>query len=264
MTKISSVYQDLNEDLQTRARRDDIVEIRSDMNLYALEKDTEAFKEATIPKMKFCVEMTQAFHERLNAQDLAIQRVDEAMIDKAPKYDVVVANSRIELSMNKERCMKEFQKLYERLDLTNKRLEMCVESMQEQPQRGAANTGAVGNNDEIMYEISRKADVSDVADLTRVKASNLDVDKNAKGLLLLTVQLEFFAQAVQQNAQIDALRHWLADGIVPANVDALFPHRKIPDVNEIPSRFKEENTLTDRLEAKFGIVPPAGKPHKRK
>merc|ERR1719171_1528063 len=128
--------------------------------------------------------------------------------------------------------------------------------MQEQPQRGAANTGAVGNNEEIMYEISRKADVSDVADLTRVKASNLDVDRNAKGLLLLTVQLEFFAQAVQQNAQIDALRHWLADGIIPANVEALFPHRKIPDVNEMPSRFKEENTLTDRLEAKFGIVPP--------
>merc|ERR1712196_82714 len=61
--------------------------------------------------------------------------VDEALVDKAPKYDVVVANSRIELSMNKERCMKEFQKLYERLDLTNKRLEMCIESVQEQPTR---------------------------------------------------------------------------------------------------------------------------------
>jgi len=262
MGKISSVYQDLNEDLQGRARRDDIIQIRSEMNLYALEKDTDAFKEATIPKMKFCVEMTQAFHERLNAQDLAIQRVDEALIDKAPKYDVVLANSRIELSMNKERCMKEFQKLYERLDLTNKRLEMCVESMQDQSQRVSSNAAGAGNNDEIMYEMSRKADAADVMDLTRIKASNYEVDRTSKELLLLTLQMEFLVQAVQQNGQIDMLRSWISDGILPPNVEAMFPGRKIPDVNEIPTRFKEEITLAERLEQKFNLSN--SKPQKRK
>ena len=52
-----------------------------------------------------------------------------------------------------------------------------------------------------MYEMSRKADAADVMDLTRIKASNYEVDRTSKELLLLTLQMEFLVQAVQQNGQ---------------------------------------------------------------
>merc|ERR1719224_253339 len=124
---MTSIYTELNDDLSKRALADNLTDVKQDMKKYSLRAETDAFQQDCVPKLKFCVDSIQAFDERLQTQDGAIQRVDEVLLDKASKYDIVVANSRIEQCMNKDRAMKEFQKMYERLEWMTKRLEHSLQ-----------------------------------------------------------------------------------------------------------------------------------------
>merc|ERR1719329_642044 len=93
---MTSMYAELNDDINRRALTDTVLDIQKDLKKYALRAETDAFQQDCVPKLKYCVDSIKAFDDRLRAQDGAILRVDEVLLDKAGKYDIVVANSRIE------------------------------------------------------------------------------------------------------------------------------------------------------------------------
>merc|ERR1711975_65174 len=114
------IYVELNDDLHKRALHTHLEAVQNDLKNYALRSETDTFQQNCVPKLKFCVDSIRAFDERLKAQDGAIQRVDEVLLDKAGKYDIVVANARIDQCFQKDKAMQEFQRMYERLEWMNK------------------------------------------------------------------------------------------------------------------------------------------------
>jgi len=87
--RVTSVYVEINDDLHRRALQSHLEALQNDMKNYASQAETQAFQQDCVPKLKFCVDSICAFDERLKAQDGAIQRVDEVLLDKASKYDIV-------------------------------------------------------------------------------------------------------------------------------------------------------------------------------
>merc|ERR1712224_761885 len=128
----------------------------------------------------------------MGAQDGAIQRVDEVLLDKASKYDIVVANSRIEQCMNKDRAMKEFQKMYERLEWMTKRLEhyVATETDRFNQFRPPDYTSTF---EDINNRLALKADKADLVDLYQLKANRIDNDELAKQQDTIHRQLEYLA-----------------------------------------------------------------------
>eukprot|EP00971_Amphidinium_carterae_P237694 4718934-Amphidinium_carterae.1 len=131
--RMTSMYIELNDDINQRALATKVQELQQDLRRYALRGELEAFQQDCTPKLKFCVDSIKAmlvlmrnrarqtqhkvsqscsrvgaFDDRLRAQDGAIARVDEVLLDKvisarilgagccheASKYDLIVANAR--------------------------------------------------------------------------------------------------------------------------------------------------------------------------
>merc|ERR1719359_679977 len=177
--RVTSIYVEINDDLHKRAHQSHLDALQNDLKNYASQAETQAFQQDCVPKLKFCVDSICAFDERLKAQDGAIQRVDEVLLDKASKYDIVVANSRIEQCMNKDRAMKEFQKMYERLEWMTKRLEhyVATETDRFNQFRPPDYTSTF---EDINNRLALKADKADLVEMYALKANRIDSDELAK------------------------------------------------------------------------------------
>merc|ERR1739848_815015 len=167
------------------------------------------------------------------------------MGDKASKYDIVVANSRIEQCMNKDRAMKEFQKMYERLEWMTKRLEhyVATETDRFNQFRPPDYTSTF---EDINNRLALKADKADLVDLYQLKANRIDADELAKLQDTIHRQLEYLAitsfglsklvltepksgesktvrqqQKSQVLMQSEALWHWILNNEPPPNLDTL-------------------------------------------
>merc|ERR1719502_2419534 len=190
--RVTSIYVEINDDLHKRALQSHLDALGSDLTNYASRAETQAFQQDCVPKLKFCVDSICAFDERLKAQDGAIQRVDEVLLDKASKYDIVVANSRIEQCMNKDRAMKEFQKMYERLEWMTKRLEhyVATETDRFNQFRPPDYTSTF---EDINMRIALKADKADLVEMYQLKANRIDADELAKLQDTIHKQLEYLS-----------------------------------------------------------------------
>merc|ERR1719310_1642943 len=212
---------------------------------YALRAETHAFQQDCVPKLKFCVDSIKAFDDRLRAQDGAILRVDEVLLDKAGKYDIVVANSRIEQCFPKEKAMTEFQRMYERLEWMNKRVEHYIETETERFQQFQP-PDYTPVFDDINTRIQLKADKADMVEMYQLKANRIDADELAKLQDTIHRQLEYLAVTsfglcklvlteskpgesktirTQQKSQVlmqsEALWHWILHNEPPPNLDTL-------------------------------------------
>merc|ERR1719310_2130434 len=212
---------------------------------YALRAETDAFQQDCVPKLKFCVDSIKQFDERLRAQDGAILRVDEVLLDKAGKYDIVVANSRIEQCFPKDQAMQEFQKMYERLEWMNKKVEHYIETETERFQQFQP-PDYTPVFDDINTRIQLKADKADMVEMYQLKANRIDADELAKLQDTIHRQLEYLAVTsfglcklvlteskpgesktirTQQKSQVlmqsEALWHWILHNEPPPNLDTL-------------------------------------------
>jgi hypothetical protein len=245
--RMTSIYTELNEDISRRALADTMTDISKDLRKYALRAETDAFQQDCVPKLKFCVDSIKAFDDRLRAQDGAILRVDEVLLDKAGKYDIVVANSRIEQCFAKDKAMTEFQKMYERLEWMNKKVEHYIETETERFQQFQPPDYTPVFED-INTRILLKADKADMVEMYQLKANRIDSDELAKLQDTIHRQLEYLSVTTfglsklvlteakpgennriraQQKSQVlmqtEALWHWILHNDPPKNLETLRP-----------------------------------------
>ncbi|CEM20848.1 unnamed protein product [Vitrella brassicaformis CCMP3155] len=244
--RVTAVYVELNEDIQKRAHKTTVEDVRDELLLMAKESDLEALKEEAVPRIQFCVDSMQTFNDRINLQDSAIQRLDELLLDKASKYDIVVANAKVEQCMPKDKAYTELQRLSNRLDTICKRLDHFVESESErisQYKPSEEQTDAMG---EFQEAINLKADKSDLIELHAVKANRIDVDQISVFQEQIQRQLEYLAvtsfgmarltlaeakpneskmlrqqQRTQVLTQAEHLWHWIVNNQPPPNLAAI-------------------------------------------
>merc|ERR1719282_1109582 len=139
----------------------------------------DVFQQDCIPKLKFCVDSIKVFDARLIEQDGAIQRVDEVLLDKAGKYDIVVMNSRVEQCLQKEAGMRENSKMYERLDWINKKFEDYMSGEAERlDQNRPPDYGPM--IEDLTSRVALKADRADLVEMYQLKANRIDTDELAK------------------------------------------------------------------------------------
>jgi len=288
--RITSIYTELNDDINRRALADNLQDVQKDLRKYALRGETDAFQQDCVPKLKFCVDSIKAFDDRLRAQDGAILRVDEVLLDKAGKYDIVVASSKIELCYPKDQALQEFQKMYERLEWMNKKMEHYIESEtvrfeQFQPPDYTSAFEGIGSL------IGLKADKADMMEMYQLKANRIDADELANLQDTIHRQLEYLSVTTfglcklmlvdakasetsrlrsQQKSQVlmqsEALWQWILHNEAPKNLDTLRPPGKSdpqkdnkqggggPDA-EAGNRYKRQMDEQKRLqlEKKLGL-----------
>jgi len=263
--RITSIYTELNDDINRRALADTVNDVQKDMRKYALRAETDAFQQDCVPKLKFCVDSIKAFDDRLRAQDGAILRVDEVLLDKAGKYDIVVANSRIEQCYPKDQALQEFQRMYERLEWMNKKVEHYIETETERFQQFQPPdyTPAFGD---INTRIGLKADKADMMEMYQLKANRIDSDELANLQNTIHRQLEYLSVTnfglcklllvdskagettrlrQQQKSQVlmqsEALWHWILHNEPPKNLDTLRP----PGKSELQKSGSEKQGLSE-------------------
>jgi len=250
--RMTSIYTELNDDINRRALADNLQDVQKDLRKYALRAETDAFQQDCVPKLKFCVDSIKAFDDRLRAQDGAILRVDEVLLDKAGKYDIVVANSRIEHCFPKDKAMIEFQRMYERLEWMNKKVEHYIETETERFKQFQPPDYTPVFQD-ITTRIQLKADKADMVEMYQLKANRIDADELAKLQDTIHRQLEYLSVTCfglsklvlvdakpgennrirsQQKSQVlmqsEALWHWILHNDPPKNLDTLRPPGKAP------------------------------------
>jgi hypothetical protein len=290
--RVTSIYTELSSDMNERALARDLQTVQTSLKRYALKAETDAFQQDCVPKLKFCVDSIKAFDDRLRAQDDAIQRVDEVLLDKAGKYDIVVLNSRLEQCFQKEMGMKEFQKMYDKLELMKGSLEQykASEQMRMEQMRPPDYTPMF---EDLNARVAAKADKADVVEVYQLKANRIDSDELAKLQDTIHRQLEYLAVTcfglsklvlteakssesktirTQQKSQVlmqsEALWHWILHNEPPPNLDTLrpppgrqqakSPNRMSQDMDKTADGDREKRIIDDQkrmqLEKKLGIL----------
>jgi len=244
--RITSIYSEFHADINERALETDLRGLHNEMSKYAVRMDVEVFQQDCIPKLKFCVDSIKHFDDRLTVQDNAIQRVDEVLLDKAGKYDIVVLNSRIEQCATKDKAHQEFGTMWERLDWMNKRLEQYIDAEHDRLARFKP-PDYTKIFEEIQTRIALKADKADLVEIYQLKANRIDADELSKLQDLIHRQLEYLSVTTfglaklsltgedkesrtirqQQKSQVlrqsEALWHWVIHNESPPNLDTLRP-----------------------------------------
>jgi len=245
--RVTSIYTELNSDLQLRALAEDLRETRESLKKYAMKVDVDAFQQDCMPKLRFCVDSIKAFDDRLSAQDDAIQRMDEVLLDKAAKYDIVVMNAKLDHCYQREEGVKEITRLSERVTSTNKKLDDYIDGEAERL-RELRPPDVTPMFEEMRGSISLKADKADLVEMYQLKANRIDADELAKLQETIHRQLEYLAVTAfglsklvltevkpgesktirtQQKSQVlmqsEALWHWILHNEPPPNLDTLRP-----------------------------------------
>mmetsp|Transcript_1325 Transcript_1325/g.2310 ORF Transcript_1325/g.2310 Transcript_1325/m.2310 type:complete len:559 (-) Transcript_1325:143-1819(-) len=289
--RMTSIYTELNDDINQRALAENLQDVQRDLRKYALRAETDAFQQDCVPKLKFCVDSIKAFDDRLRAQDGAILRVDEVLLDKAGKYDIVVANSKIEQCFPKDKAMQEFQRMYERLEWMNKKVEHYIETETERFQQFQPPDYTPVFED-INVRIQLKADKADMVEMYQLKANRIDADELAKLQDTIHRQLEYLAVTTVglsklalvdatpgENARLrgqhkkqvlmqsEALWNWILNNDPPKNLEMLRPPGKQRDGfqetgAEVEAVNRQKRQMDDQrrqnLEKKFGIMKEFG------
>merc|ERR1711865_353633 len=164
--------------------------------------------------------------------------------------DIVVANSRIEQCFPKDKALQEFQRMYERLEWMNKKVEHYIETETERFQQFTP-PDYTPVFDDINTRIQLKADKADMVEMYQLKANRIDSDELAKLQDIIHRQLEYLAVTTfglsklalvdvktgenvrirsQQKSQVlmqsEALWHWILHNDAPKNLDTLRPPGK--------------------------------------
>lgn len=190
--KVTSVYAELNEEVQRRALATQIIELAERLKGYALASDQQSFKQECLPKLKFCIETINQFQDRLHAQDGAIQRVDEVLLQKASKWDVRVCSERMDTALTRSHAEQEFASVRAQIERMQASLDHYVATEGE---RFAASTGPDYGNDvqRLAKAIDLKADRADLAELFALKANRLEGEELSKNQEVVQRQLQYLS-----------------------------------------------------------------------
>mmetsp|Transcript_18296 Transcript_18296/g.49182 ORF Transcript_18296/g.49182 Transcript_18296/m.49182 type:complete len:563 (-) Transcript_18296:183-1871(-) len=286
--RMTSVFQELNDDIAQRALHTHVLEIQANLNKYALKAELESFTEDCSPKVQFCMDSIQEFGSRLKLQDGAIQRVDEVLLDKASKYDIVVLNKSIERCYEKEKAVTDFRSMAERLDRMHKRIEDYIDAEHDRFEHfRPPDYGPVIKD--LNARVVLKADKADLVEIYQVKANRADADELAQLQDTIHRQLEYLAVTTfslsklslaeakpsesktlrtQQKSQVimqtEALWHWVLHNEQPPGLDTLrhpeggarrrgFSHGRGADAADVDQKRGLDDQKRIQLESKLGL-----------
>jgi len=169
-------FDDMRKDVDRRAKQNEVNWMRNELSRFALAEDLADFGNKYVPKLQFCLGTLGTFHDRLNTADKALQRLDEALLDKASKFDIVVTASRIEHLMPKDRCLKEFAKVTDKMDWVMSRFEAFVAS---EPDRMASHAKTLEQDRlvSLWRAINAKCDLESVVSLYKIAAQHSQIDE---------------------------------------------------------------------------------------
>lgn len=283
--RTSSIYQELKAELGTKAVQDDLDALAKSMVKYAAMADIEAVQQDLGPKVKFCVDTISQFDAQLRMHDDAITRVDESLLDKALKYDVVQLRAQVESCMVRENVVEEFRKMREGLDWLNDKLDKYVAGETDRFNRNKPPDYGEAVED-ITRQLLLKAEKAELVELHSLKANRVDTDELCSIQELIQNQLEYLAVTTlglsklallelrtgesktvraQQKSQVlmqaEKLWHWILHNEPPPNMDTLRP----PDAPPPPRvRAGGFNCSKDgRKEPSHGIVSGTNYAEKR-
>jgi hypothetical protein len=245
--KVTSVYSELNDEVQRRALQTKIDDINASLKGYALQSDQSNFKQECLPKLKFCMETINQFTDRLSAQDNAIMRVDEVLLQKASKWDVKVVDDKMEKAIRKDAAMRELKKHEDQMNRMQAALDHYVATEGE---RFAAQTGPDYGNDvqRLAKTLELKADKADLAELFALKANRNDSEELSRNQDVVQKQLQYLTattvglskltlndahpneskglrnqQKMQVLMQAESLWGWILNKVAPENVGSVAP-----------------------------------------
>jgi len=277
--RVTSVYTELLDDVNDRAFAATVRDMKKEMREFAQRADTDAFQMDIGPKLKYVCDTIRTIDGKMQNQDSTLMKMDEVLLDKADKFDIVVANSRIEHCFQKEKALKEFEKVTDKIDWVAKRLEHYIGG---EPDRMShfKPPDYTAIFESINAKVATKADRLDVVDMYQIKMNRLDACEHAKVSDTIKKQLEYlvitsFGLAklalsepkageaktvrVQQRSQVlmqsEALWHWILHNEPPPNLDALRPSH---DFRCLASVFGSEDCLERKaminmFEVKLGL-----------
>eukprot|EP00397_Hematodinium_sp_SG-2012_P017509 GEMP01017909.1.p1 GENE.GEMP01017909.1~~GEMP01017909.1.p1 ORF type:complete len:606 (+),score=152.59 GEMP01017909.1:409-2226(+) len=273
--RITAAYVEIGEDMKTKADRKKVIDMSERMRDFAIKVDTDAFMKDCLPKMKQCTDSIKNFDKALQAHDAAFQHLDEIIFDKASKYDIVVANARIDACFPKESGMVEYEKLTKRVSELTKRLNHYVAGETERFQQLRV-PDYTASFDSMNRKIGQKAEKCDLLEMYSIKANRIDQEEMARSQERLNHQLEYLAVSTfglaklalsefrgesenthkQQKSQVlmqtEALWYWVSNNEPPPNLNTM-KINKFEDPLTQKKRQVEEKQR-GRLEQKLGLV----------
>lgn len=241
----ASMYAELSADLNQRALAEDLKNVGQSLAKYALKKDTDAFEQDTLPKLRFCVDSIKDFDQCLRTQSEEIQHVDEVLLDKAGKYEIVALNARVDECYKINQCEADFAKMYRAIERNKKEFdEYTLGEAERLEQVRPPDYGPI--IDKLELDTKLKADRADLVEMYQLKANRIDTDELAKLQDTIHKQLEYLSVTTvglsklclseaklgesktvreQQKAQVlmqsEALWHWILHNHPPQNLDTL-------------------------------------------
>merc|ERR1719174_1306839 len=191
--------------------------------------------------------MINQFTDRLSAQDNAIMRVDEVLLQKASKWDVKVVSDKMDHVITKEAAMRELKKHEDQMNRMQAALDHYVATEGE---RFAAQTGPDYGNDvqRLAKTLELKADKADLAELFALKANRNDSEELSRNQDVVQKQLQYLTattvglskltlneahpneskglrnqQKMQVLMQAESLWGWILNKVAPENVGSIVP-----------------------------------------
>jgi hypothetical protein len=265
--------------------------VRQSLKRYALKQDTDAFEQDTLPKLRFCVDSIKDFDLRLRKQSEEIQHVDEVLLDKAAKYDLVVVNARIDECFKKDVGMLEFERLYARMDRSAQQFDEYKRGEADRlDQIRPPDYGPM--IEKLELDTKLKADRADLVEMYQLKANRIEADELAMLQDTIHRQLEYLSVTTfglsklclsetkqgesktvreQQKSQVlmqaESLWHWILHNQPPQNLDTLraAPGRRsfnkesggVGAGDADPETRKAEDAKKAQLEKRLGITKGA-------
>eukprot|EP00929_Paragymnodinium_shiwhaense_P000326 TRINITY_DN100573_c0_g1_i1.p1 TRINITY_DN100573_c0_g1~~TRINITY_DN100573_c0_g1_i1.p1 ORF type:complete len:563 (-),score=196.46 TRINITY_DN100573_c0_g1_i1:219-1907(-) len=243
--RMTSIFTDITKEVDVRAMDADVQELRLQLSSLTNKEDSEVSFRDCMPKVNFCVEQIRRFDEKLGAQDKAIARVDEVLLDKAGKQEVSLVYKQVDTKYEEDKAIAEFQKMYERIDWMNNKMQHYMEQEADRMSKfRPPNYEPVF--EKIHQSLLLKADKADMVELYSVKADRIDGDELSRLQDIVQRQLEYLAVTtlglaklalsepkgseqkiarMQQKAQVlmqaENLWHWLLHSEAPPNLDTL-------------------------------------------
>jgi len=193
------------------------------------------------------------FTDRLSAQDNAIMRVDEVLLQKASKWDVKVQSDKMDNVFTKDAALRELKKHEEQMNRMQAALDHYVATEGE---RFAAQTGPDYGNDvqRLAKTLELKADKADLAELFALKANRNDSEELSRNQDVVQKQLQYLTattvglskltlheshpneskglrnqQKMQVLMQAESLWGWILNKVAPDNFGGVVPGKTRPD-----------------------------------
>eukprot|EP00744_Colponema_vietnamica_P008882 GILI01012656.1.p1 GENE.GILI01012656.1~~GILI01012656.1.p1 ORF type:complete len:448 (+),score=101.66 GILI01012656.1:150-1346(+) len=205
---LSDQLNDLSVELAQKAFQIDLTHLKDTLTSdYSTRKDLDQFKEWITPQVQNNTSEIQVCHSRINQTETNIQRLDEIVLDKASKYDVVQVGMRLDELVTKQAFIHRIKQLEEQLKMLNLLIDdyarnLTAISNSNNSAHDHSTTAALTSViNELREQLQQKANKVEALDVYDQKSNKEETEWVLKSQLLLHRQLQYVAVTLVTLAQ---------------------------------------------------------------